>query len=1407
MKSRLPLTSFCIALLSCCALAQTFEVNGQGSTSPPQNSTQKNDQSQTSNEDQGLGWGTNIETAREARAADDALKRQDYTTAVTFAERAAKSAPQDPELWFLLGYCARLADRYQVSVDAFNHGLKLKPGSARGLAGLAQTYAKMGQVDKAEEVLQRVIEANPRDAESLQLAGELLLNSDPKQALEFLQKSDAVRGTAHTDMLISHAYQRLGQNDEAIRALNRAKSRAPHDPEVLRAVADEYRDAGKFDEAIAALQAIPTRNIDTDADLAYTYELAGRPQEAADLYTRIAKSAKGNINLDLSAAQSLVALGQPEGADPFIEDARRIDPNSYRMHSILGEIAANDNRFADAITEYNTALKNLSPTPQEGALYPIELRLNLYEAEMQEGDEPAARQQLDAAMEQINQVQVPDQSKPEMLRLRAAIEAGSGDTEAANRDLQAALALAPTNINSLLNYASLQWKLNQKDAAWQTYLKILQMDPNNRSALSSLGYMARDKGDTKLAEEYFTKAIAAHPKDFSSYLALGDMDAAQRKFKEAQANYEKAYKLVPTNAFVVAGGANAALEAHENDLASRWLDRAKGKMNDNPQVERERERYLNFAGKYADSAKYGYAVLQKLPHDREGVDYLLYDLYYMGQLDDALALSEKYDPILPNDKDLPLIAGNVHVHNGQEEQALKDFNRALERDPNMALGYVDRGFVLNDLRRPSQALKDFQTALKLDSNYTEAHLGLAYSDLQLHRPKAALTQIEAVEKINGKARYLHLARAEAYRQQQAYTRAEHEYRIALQENPNDLPTQLALADTQFRMRHYQEALGTIDAAQKLGPTDPEIYALKAQIHAKQNLRDATLADVQLAEKYAKNNMPAANRGEKPKTEVDILMSTGAALLQINERAAAMQRFTRALDTPNGDRLGVRLAIAQVFLRQGHNDEARRQIALGFAEARIDSSQVTADDIQEAASLFLSMHDFNLAETYFDKARLAGANPRNVDIGLANTYLAEGQAHKAADALADLGPAADYRDDYDYKMAQANIYRQQQDTVHALSSFAQANSVATEQDQEIAQMAQNDMIGEEGHQINQTFSLEPEALFAPTLEDINVYQLDARILNVTGTPSLLPPPRHQYESFADTHYRVHIGNLPVITGFVGESVTVGTFLFPSINVVQDRNTYDTLINGGMNPVLHFGSNSISFNGGLQFDVRRDTLSPQYMSQNLFRQFLYLNTSSFYNWVSVNGYAIREAGPFTDADLHSRDASALIEFNVGRPWANTSLIAGYSVRDVLYRPLIEEYFDSSSYIGLQHKFSPRITAAILAEDLRSWQVQNSNWAIAQAFLPGGRFDFRMNSRWDVQGSFLLSRGEGFHEYDNAQSEFVVSYNRIGRTAGGAGFGGAPAGHPFRISFGLQQQSFYNFNGSVRNTILPVVHFNLF
>src|SRR5579871_4875182 len=375
---------------------QTYDLGGGGNP-PASKQTNKQPASDSPQSGSDFSWGSGIDIARQARAAQDALKRNDYAAAVAYAQQAAKSAPQNAEMWFLLGYAARLNEKYPLSVDSYNHGLKLQPNSVRGLAGLAQTYAKMGRDQEAEQLLRRVVDANPKDANSLQLAGELLLNSDPKASLTFLQRAEAIQPSAHTDLLLAHAYDRLGQPDQSSQYLNRAKSRAPHDPEVLRAIAGQYRDQGKYDEAIATLQAIPSKNADIQTELAYTYGLAGKTQDSANLYSHLANSAKGNIGLDLSAAQAWVNLGRSDEAQHYLDAAQKIDPNNYRLHAILCSLADSEDRIADAEKEYNLALNNLPARVPEGPLYPVELRLNLYEAYVREDNETDAKQQLQLA--------------------------------------------------------------------------------------------------------------------------------------------------------------------------------------------------------------------------------------------------------------------------------------------------------------------------------------------------------------------------------------------------------------------------------------------------------------------------------------------------------------------------------------------------------------------------------------------------------------------------------------------------------------------------------------------------------------------------------------------------------------------------------------------------------------------------------------------------------------------------------------------------------------------------------------------------------------------------------------------------------------------------------------------------
>ena len=213
---------------------------------------------------------------------------------------------------------------------------------------------------------------------------------------------------------------------------------------------------------------------------------------------------------------------------------------------------------------------------------------------------------------------------------------------------------------------------------------------------------------------------------------------------------------------VVAGAMNAAIEAHDLGLAGKWLGRSTPDMASEPQFLREEERYLSFRGDYEQSARVGQQALKVLPHDRDVVVYLGYDLLHMEKWDDLLALTKQYMDVLPKEPDIPLLQGYVHKHQGNSEEAEKDFTETLKRDPEVVTAYVNRGYTRNDMHKPEAAAADFEAALKRAPKDGEANLGMAYADLNLHKSQAAIRHANLAEQAMGDSKNVHVIRATAY---------------------------------------------------------------------------------------------------------------------------------------------------------------------------------------------------------------------------------------------------------------------------------------------------------------------------------------------------------------------------------------------------------------------------------------------------------------------------------------------------------------------------------------------------------------------------------------------------------------------------------------------------------------------
>ena len=134
------------------------------------------------------------------------------------------------------------------------------------------------------------------------------------------------------------------------------------------------------------------------------------------------------------------------------------------------------------------------------------------------------------------------------------------------------------------------------------------------------------------------------------------------------------------------------------------------------------------------------------------------------------------------------------------------------------------------------------------------------------------------------------------------------------------------------------------------------------------------------------------------------------------------------------------------------------------------------------------------------------------------------------------------------------------------------------------------------------------------------------------------------------------------------------------------------------------------------MRRDSRSrPRELNQNLFRTSYYMNTSSFFDAVSVNAFVIRDSGPFHWILICIRRILAgAVDFRVGRPWAKTALVTGWGANDdhsFLNQTILSKLLHHLLCRGLQHQFGDQWNVRAVAEDLRTWRIVGVTSGIAR------------------------------------------------------------------------------------------------
>ena len=71
--------------------------------------------------------------------------------------------------------------------------------------------------------------------------------------------------------------------------------------------------------------------------------------------------------------------------------------------------------------------------------------------------------------------------------------------------------------------------------------------------------------------------------------------------------------------------------------------------------------------------------------------------------------------------------GNSLRDNGKLDDAVKNYKKAIELNPNNSIAYNDLGVILIHLGKTNEAINNFKKTINISPKNTKAYLNLAYS--------------------------------------------------------------------------------------------------------------------------------------------------------------------------------------------------------------------------------------------------------------------------------------------------------------------------------------------------------------------------------------------------------------------------------------------------------------------------------------------------------------------------------------------------------------------------------------------------------------------------------------------------------------------------------------------------------
>ncbi len=409
---------------------------------------------------------------------------------------------------------------------------------------LVEAFLSNNQVEKAEQVIDKVLARAPRDADALEQRGRIHLRNrqfqkaeeTARQALRFRPQS----GSA--SYIVAHAYRGQGRVQEYVEELRHVVEWSPNFLDARIELSEALRNSKNVNGALGALEGAPPaqkQQLKWLIERGWVLMADGRYAEAR---TNVAQALAISRTAGPLIQSGLLDLREKRFAAgrSLLEEAIKAAPDNTEALNGVAFSLASEGKLTAAVERVRSFAASHPKSAAAQAILGSWLERT--------GDRMAARAAYEAAL-------ALDPAHPTAALASARLDMLEGRWDVARQHVQAVLASDPRNVDALLSLGMIEEATGKNESAIRAYGSVLQVAPDNAVAKNNLAVRLSENpatiAEALLLAQQAQQTLPRNP-EFDDTLgwiyyrmdrpvqAVAHLEAAAARLKKARVHYRLA---------------------------------------------------------------------------------------------------------------------------------------------------------------------------------------------------------------------------------------------------------------------------------------------------------------------------------------------------------------------------------------------------------------------------------------------------------------------------------------------------------------------------------------------------------------------------------------------------------------------------------------------------------------------------------------------------------------------------------------------------------------------------------------------------------------------------------------------------------------------------------------------------